>query len=220
MQGARGFHMVRKRALFLAFLGVLGIAQRASAATVASASVASSPVQIVTGGDKTVCEEVQVKRELRIFKDPSLFLPILNQLYLDPVSGWKELMRENPLLTTVQGTVYLMRLGPPTAFRNYGAIARLYESVDARLRMRPQRDAAAPVLEGKSVGFRGPTPIVSVMLCGDNDAYKNTMGFVIASDLSFVQQEEEGKRGMPPSVYPNPIPRLPDMAKSEAPPRR
>jgi hypothetical protein len=183
--------VTRANAVVGALLMILFSSSRATAAI-------ATPAQIVTDGDRASCELVQAHKDLRIFKDPSLFLPMLALLYRDPATGWKELQRENPLLTTVRGPVYLMRLGGPTGFKNYGAIARFYEAIEPRLRMQPQ--------EG---GFTGPTPIVPVLLCGESDAYRNSMGFVIASDLRNVQQEDQREGGLPPSVYPNPIPKLP-----------
>lgn len=152
--------------------------------------------QIVTEGSNVACEEMRLSKELKIFKDPTLFLSTLSLIYQDPVAGWDMLMRENPLLTTVKGVVQLMRLGPTREFRNFGAVAKLYEAAEPRLKV------ASGAL-GKHA------PIVPIMLCGDKDAYINSLGFVLEADLKSALSSSENGAGLPPSIYPNPVPKLP-----------
>lgn len=168
-------------------------------------------VQVITDGSKVVCQEVRLYRELRVYKDPTLFMTSLNALYLDPGLGWESLKREDPVLTTLEGTAFLMRLGAPREFRGFGSIARIYELVDSRFR--PGRATAS--LESGTKGPRPPAMIVPVKLCGNS--YNDTLGFVLESDLVRAQVEMEGEHlPMPPSVFPNPIPKLPDhLTRSE-----
>lgn len=170
----------------------------------------ASGVQVITDGSKVVCQEIRLYRELRVYKDPTLFMTTLNALYLDPALGWDSLKREDPILTTLENTAFLMRLGAPREFRGFGAIARIYELVDSRF-----RTGRRPASEGDEGKPRAPAMIVPVKICGN--AYKDTLGFVLESDLTRAQVESDGDSApMPPSVYPNPIPKLPPhLVRSE-----
>lgn len=161
-------------------------------------------VQIVTESPNVVCEELQLAKELRVYKDPTLFLANLGMIYADPAHGWQTLMEESPLLTTVKGKVQIMRLGKPREFRNFGGISRLYQTMDPRLKA-PQRPAAGQ----KGPQLIDPTMIIAVKICGGAyEAYKDSLGFVVASDLREAQQEDYEDGQMPPSTVGNPIPKL------------
>jgi hypothetical protein len=168
-------------------------------------------VQIVTDSSTVVCEEFQLYRELKVYKDPTLFLSNLNLIYTDPASGWESLMYENPLLTTVKGTIRLMRLGPPREFKNFGAIAKIYELAEPRLKPvdkaaeRSERDKRDQESRGLAAT---QTLIVPIKMCG-TDSYNDTLGFVLTSDLRQAQTDEhEDLGGLPPSTPSNPIPVL------------
>lgn len=150
--------------------------------------------QIVTDGSHAACEEFRFVKELKLFKDPTLFLSNLSVIYQDPATGWESLMHENPLLTTLRGTVHLMKLGPELEFKNFGAIARIYELAEPKLRMSESREKHAK--------------IVPVKVCGSNEPYGDTLGFVLVSDLKSAQIEDQEGASMPPSTLPNPIPKL------------
>jgi hypothetical protein len=150
-------------------------------------------VDVVTENGAADCEVFVAHRELRIFKDPTLFLPNISQIMADPKEGWKRLMAERPLLNSFKGSVSLARLGKAREFRNFGVIARLYELVEPRLR-----------LVDEVTGRRLPSvKIVPVQICG-----QGTLGFVLEEDLRRAQIDEDVELGnvLPPSVYPNPIP--------------
>lgn len=160
-------------------------------------------VQIVTESPNVACEELQLAKELRIYKDPTLFLANLGMIYADPTQGWESLMEESPLLTTVKGRVQVMRLGKAREFRNFGGISRLYESVDPRLKAPKKR------MGTKGPELLNPTMIIPIKVCGGAyDAYKDSLGFVVATDLRDAQQEEYEDGQMPPSTVGNPIPKL------------
>ena len=164
------------------------------------AQPAFSTLEIVSEQGPTArCEELRIGRELRIYKDPSLFLGALSLIFKDPHLGWDNLMRENPLLTTLRGTAQLLRLGPPREFKNFGFVAKLYENVEPRLRL---EEVPSSELSKKNKGKRyAAAEIVPVMLCGDSDAYRNTMGFLLVSDMKAAQAEAgAGGGSMPPSV--------------------
>ncbi len=183
-------HLVRKSAVTIALVASMWLA------------APGFGFQIVTEGDKTACQEVRLFKELKIYKDPTLFLSVMSLIQQDPQAGWEALSRENPLLTTVKGTVQLAQLGPEREFKNFGAIARLYEVADPRFRLRRETGS-----DGRA-HLKKPIAIIPIMLCGENDPYKNTMGFVPVEDFKLAQVDELSKGEMPPSVYPNPIPKL------------
>ncbi len=170
---------------------------------------AYSAIEVIAeAGHSPSCEEFRISRELRIYKDPSLFMGSLSLIYQDPVVGWEKLMGENPLLTTLRGTAQLLRLGPPTEFKNFGFIAKLYESVEPKLRLQEIIPRAIEMKHGPSVKIKperakkySAAQIVPVMLCGDSDAYRNTMGFVLQSDLTASQLDANGGNILPPSVH-------------------
>ncbi len=164
------------------------------------AQPAFSAIEIITErGLNPSCEELRIGRELRVYKDPSLFLGALSLIFKDPHIGWDNLMRENPLLTSLQGTAQIIRLGPPRQFKNFGFVAKLYESVEPRLRL---EELPSSELSKKNKGKKySAAEIVPVMLCGESDAYRNTMGFILNSDLKAAQAEINGGGGsLPPSV--------------------
>ena len=150
-------------------------------------------IQVVTDSPNVVCRELKLHREVRVYKDPTLFLSNLNLIYTDPAAGWDALMEESPVLTTLKGEVQLMQLGPPRDFRGFDAIAKLYELAEPRLEV---RDA------------KGPSRIIPVKICGHNQPYTDALGFVLEADVKLAQKEELEGRGLPPSTYPNPIPKL------------
>ncbi len=147
-------------------------------------------VNLVGSGGQ--CETFQALRELRVFKDPTLFLPNVQEIQQDPKLGWEKLLKESPLHNSFKGPVRLARVGPVTEFKNFGAIARLYELVEPRLRL-VDLDTGARLKV---------TRIIPVQVCD-----QGTLGFVLEEDLlrATLKEEFEGE-GMPPSVYPNPIP--------------
>lgn len=154
-------------------------------------------VQIVTETPHVHCRTFHFHQDLSIYKDPTLFLPNLSLIYADPVRGWEALMEESPLLTKVKGDIVLMLLSDkPAEFKNFGAVARLYEMADPRFKFNKKESSS-------------PVKILPIKMCGEpNDPYRDTVGFVIEEDLKKAQVEilETGK--LPPSVYPNPIPKL------------
>ncbi len=157
---------------------------------------------VVTDSDvKAHCEELVVKRELRVFKDPSLFLPGLALIAEDPKAGWERLMEESPLLTRLTGRVSLMRLGKAREFKNFGAIAKLYEAAEPRLRLREKGAAASSAR------------VIPIQICGDG-----SLGFVLESDLKWAALDEKraSEDVMPPSTYPNPVPRWKEFKSRDA----
>lgn len=161
-------------------------------------SLVSHAAHIVSEIPHVSCQEVKLYKELKIYKDPSLFLGNLSEIYADPSVGWEKLMKENPLLTTIKGTVNLMKLGPERDFKNFGAIARIYEVADPQFRHVGKEEAKGAVPKDPK--------IVPVKICAD--AYAETMGFVLVSDLKNAQMEEFDPSVLPPSTVGNPIPKL------------
>ena len=126
---------------------------------IAFCTVTGFGVQIVTEGSNLACESFELNKPLRVYKDPTIFLPTLELINSDPQFGWKELFRESPVLTTLSGSVHLMRL-PTREFRNFGAIARLYEFSEPRFVGRLPEE-----------GMRRTVPIiVPVKICGGGSA--------------------------------------------------
>jgi hypothetical protein len=154
-------------------------------------------VQIVTENPNPACEELHLAKALKLYKDPTLFLSAVTTADTEP-----DAFGDSPLLTSLKGTVQLMRLGPPHEFRNFGAIAKVYELAEPKLRgvtarknEKDERVIASPL-------------IVPVKVCGDNQPYSDTLGFVLLSDLRDAQVEDYEPGSLPPSTYPNPIPSL------------
>jgi hypothetical protein len=162
----------------------------------------SFAAQIVPEVPHVACEEFQLARELKIYKDPTLFLSNLNLIYTDPQAGWESLMVENPLLTSVKGTVRIMKLGNEREFKNFGAIAKIYELAEPKLKPK------AKTVNGQEI--EKSTMIIPIKVCGgQNDPYADTLGFVLVSDLKNAQIEEQVEGGsMPPSTSGHPIPKL------------
>lgn len=158
--------------------------------------------QVITEQNTVSCEELFLKRELKIYKDPSLFLPNLAMLYTNPKKGWDELLKESPLLTSVKGSFRLMRLGPSREFNHFGGIERLYELTDSNFRPRLHE------MKNKEWKVKNPM-IIPIKVCGLNDSYTDTLGFILESDLALAQTAEENENAaMPPSTVGNPIPKL------------
>jgi len=166
----------------------------------------TSPVQLVTDSPKVACEQITLNRDLNIYKDPSLFLSIAGLLYADPERGREALWEETPLLTTVRGTFQFMRVPPMREFRGFGEIAMIYERIEPRLK--PQAQDARD--KKKKPGLNQAPLIQLIKICGDEHAaYKDTLGFVLASDLSDAQKAPDSEDGsLPPSTVGNPIPKL------------
>ncbi len=158
-------------------------------------------VDVVTENGAADCETFVAHRELRVYKDPTLFLPNISQIMADPKVGWQRLMSERPLLNSFRGSVSLARLGKAREFKNFGMIARLYELAEPRLRMMGE--------DGK---IRPSVKIVPVQICG-----QGTLGFVLEEDLRRAAIDEDVELGnvMPPSVYPNPVPDWKEHRKAD-----
>jgi hypothetical protein len=158
--------------------------------------------QLVTEPGHSACEEYKLAKDLRVYKDPSLFIGSLGQMYNDPKQGWSSLMEESPVLTTLQGTVHLMKLGIPSEFKNFGVISRIYELADSSFKPRLTERGVST----SSSRERVRPLVVPVKVCGST--YGDSLGFVLISDLEKAQQEERDPGVLPPSVYPNPVPTL------------
>lgn len=151
--------------------------------------------------ENSKCEEFRLSKEVVVYKDPSLFVGNLGEMFNDPHQGWKNLMAETPVLTTLQGTTYLMKLGNASEFKNFGVISKLYELADSRFIVRKN-----PPKNNKGQSFASKRPfVIPVKLCGST--YADSLGFVLLADFELAQLNPETERGvMPPSIYPNPIP--------------
>ena len=156
--------------------------------------------QVVTGLDHTACEEFKLAKELKVYKDPSIFVGSLGQMYSDPHQGWSSLLNESPILTTLEGMVHLMKLSAPVEFKNFGMISRLYEFADPRFKMVNKK------VDGKNERSDKYPLVVPIKICGTS--YSDSLGFVFVSDLNKSIQEDLDPTVMPPSVYPNPVPSL------------
>lgn len=154
-------------------------------------------VQVVTDGAKPIRKEVQLRQDLPVYRDPSLFLPNLDLIDSDPLQGWDTLLDEPPLLTTLTGAVCLELLAKPAPFKNFHHLVKLYgiestskASVETESPLEPEK--------------RSPL-MIPVKLC--DDTYSDTLGFVFESDL--VRAETQSSDGsLPPSTLANPIPIL------------
>ncbi len=184
-------------------------------ATSAFALIEKPAVEIVTEKPVVYCEEFHLSKPLNIYKDPDLFIRNLALIYSDPQLGWEMLMEENPLLTRVQGTVKLMRLADTRYFRNFGAVAKLYEAADPRFRMTEvPTNPDDPSGETTKVG----PEIVPIQICGPGEPYSDFLGFVLTADLEAVPEMNGLGGRMRPSTKGNPIPKYdPNAATSLGP---
>ena len=156
--------------------------------------------QVLSEFEDSKCEEFQLSKPLVVYKDPSLFVGALGEFYNDPQQGWKSLVAETPVLTTLQGTVYLMKLGVASEFRNFGVISKLYELVDSRF---TEKKTIAKSKAGRKETVKRPL-VMPIKICGS--AYSDSLGFVLWADFQEAQVFETESGSMPPSVFPNPIP--------------
>ena len=111
------------------------------------------------------------------------------QVYKDP-SLFRQNPEESPLLGTFIGQVSIQRLGEPVEFNNLIFFSSRH-----------------PIAEGDS-NSGVDNRIIPVRMC--DSAYKDTLGFIVESDLTMAQKEVRKRGYLPPSVYPNPIPKLED----------
>ena len=155
-------------------------------------AVVSAPVARPAGAAELAtefgpCREYALYQELIVYKEPSAFLALVSLLQSDPRQGLKELLRENPVLRPVEGTVK-MQLAGKQRLKHYRALSYLYSLVDPRFeKMGPGGRRAPDAVE-----------IRLVRLCGSGE-----VGFVLDPDLIDALQErpEEGQPySMPPSV--------------------
>ena len=180
---------------------LVAVAQRASTlVAVAGFAIGTStiaalpPVEIVTGRANAPCRTHTFYRPVPVYRDPSLFLGSFAAYVADPSRGLSQLLRERPLLTKLSGKASLREVGEPRAFRSFPIIQQMYGDVDRRF------------LSDEALR------IVSVVLCGEGEPYRDTLGFVLESDLGKAEWPEEG---LPPSIEPNPIPLWRDGRSAE-----
>jgi hypothetical protein len=167
----------------------------------------AAAVTIVSERPEVICEEFRAAKELRIFKDPAVFLSALNSVTLDPKTAWEAMGEERPLLTTVRGTFHMTQLGPPRRFPNFGAISKAYEISQLGYPDSPAK-----------FSVENDTEIIPIKMCGPSDAYNDSLGFVVLSELVWAQIDENDEGQLPPSTLGNPIPKLkwvPDVAAKE-----
>lgn len=150
--------------------------------------------------ENSQCEEFQLTKQLTVYKDPSLFVGSLGEILNDPHQGWKRLMAESPILTNLEGTVHLMKLGNASEFKNFGVISKLYELADSRFVAHKQYFQ----FNGKRASQRKRPLVIPIKIC--DSAYSDSLGFVLLSDFQEAQRVEIVPGTMPPSTYPNPIP--------------
>ncbi len=196
-------------------VGVLGAFAPITALLLFTALVPESAmgVQIVTENPAVYCEELHLAKPINVYKDPTLFMGNLSLIYSDPQLGWERLMEENPLLTRVQGLVRIMKLGPPRYFRNFGGVAALYEAADPRFRIAPLKPRNMPGLTVSPIAT-GPE-IIPIKICGQGDAYTDSLGFVLTADLEAGLPEGMGPgQTMRPSTLGNPIPKYSSSNKN------
>jgi hypothetical protein len=168
-------------------------------------SYAAFSAQVISEKQRSTCEEFLLMRELKIYKDPTLFLPNLSLIYSHPRLGWESLMNESPLLTTLKGTVHFMILGEPQEFRNFGAISKVYELADSKFIPRPTATPVPPTRKGAHASLTQGPNIIPIKICGDS--YGDTLGFVLESDLKIAQTDERDGTVLPPSTRKNAIPK-------------
>ena len=145
------------------------------------------PVEVVGARDAEPCRSPYFYQPLAIYRDPSLFLGAFASYVADPRRGIDELYKERPLLTRVTGSVALRVLKGEHTFKSFPIIQQMYGDVDARF-----------------LAAEAPT-ILFVVLCGDHNPYRDTLGFVLKADLERAQRPAGG---FPPSIEPNPVPQL------------
>lgn len=159
-------------------------------------------LDVVTPWDGSACQDYHFSKKVIAYKDPSLFIGSLGLVLDDPQRGWENLMSENPVLTVLEGTVSLIKLGSPFEFKDFGLISRFYELVEPRLKLKvtPKK-----YLKDKMNESERPL-VVAVRVC--NSSPIDALGFVLLSDFNMALRQEPGLGGLPPSIYPNPVPNL------------
>lgn len=164
----------------------LSLAQGAWGAVPPTAATSSyAPAEVVGSHEAKPCRSRYFYQPLAVYRDPSLFLGSFAAYVADPRRGLDELLKERPLLTRLVGEVAFRELPGEHVFKSFPVIQQMYADVDRRFLA-----AEAP-------------KIVFVVLCGEKSAYRDTMGFVLQSDLL---QADRPLGGLPPSIEPNPVP--------------
>lgn len=173
--------------------------------------VSASAIEVLTEATQLppgTCQHFEFFRPLTVFKDPTLFMSDLGLLTSNPGQGWKTMKQESPILTELKGDTRLVQLGPAREFKNFGAIARLYEAAEPRLKLAsPKRDAKGKLIKNAAA------LVIPIQVCGSS-AYNSTLGFVMEEDFKKAQQYDNRSATLPPSVYPNPVPVFPDTESS------
>lgn len=157
-------------------------------------------MEIVSANEEAICEEYTLNQELRVYKDPALFLEVVSGVVRDPKLGWRRLLQENPLLVSLTGQTFLMKLGPARPFKGFNELASLYEMADPKM-------AAQRGMKPKKVRVPMAIPI---RVCGMGGPYAETLGFVLELDLYEAQMDRKVAGKRPPSTPGNPILPLPE----------
>lgn len=160
-------------------------------------------IEIISKNKRTYCEEINLNKDLILYKDPELFLSNLSvMMHVDPELSVEELTgSDGPVLTTFRGKIQLMRLEPPREFRNF-----FLTILQPKFRKTPQ---LAKKGVGENLRTDEVTKIIPVKICGGmSDPYRDSVGFIVESDLASATAEDYEAGTLPPSIYPNPIPKI------------
>lgn len=163
-------------------------------------SINALAVDNISSFELSGCEEFILHKELRVYKDPSLFIEIIGRMYNEPHLDWQNLANENPVLTTLEGVVYFMKLGAPSEFKSFGAISKLYQLAEPKLKS-GQHDGKG-LNQQKNGAWKAM--VVPIRICGSS--YTGSYGFVLLSDFQESLKDDVSSAGLPPSVHPNPVP--------------
>ncbi len=131
-------------------------------------------------GSQPACQEMEFRSKVNLFADPAM---------------WNTGSKGSPLVGSLQGKVSLMKFAARD-FHNFWMIVRSYAP----------SDSAIAALKSPTERASTPVRVVPVKVCGPD-----TIGFVLESELErapTAPDEELKGAGLPPSTYPNPIPRL------------
>jgi len=139
------------------------------------------------------CREYPIYEEVLFFKDPSVWLETVKEVFHDPSKLSEVINRENPVRETLKGMVRLKAINETQIFKNFHWIAGVYQG---------RYPSLAEFAKRENTAF-----IIQVKKCDAADS-DGAMGFIL--EKQWMKGLENKKVvGLPPSTLANPVPKWP-----------
>lgn len=144
-------------------------------------------VDIVNDDPNARCEYVELFEEVRVYRDPSLFLADLQEELT--LRKHRPRRIDDIVRTSLNGKVAIIKIGKPYPFKNFSALSRLYEKADPRL---------------KSRAGAKPSLVQDIQVCSEG-AENSAVGFVVKEDFEQAKIYRHKEATLPPSVNEIPV---------------